>query len=73
MRLATFGRPFELVLVPNGCRDNTEEICRALSRTDPAVRVTSSDRGGWGLAVRLGLAQRKGGYSVLHQRRPDLG
>jgi glycosyltransferase involved in cell wall biosynthesis len=58
--LGTLGTPFELLLVPNNCRDNTVEICQALSQANAAVRVVASELGGWGRAVRLGLAHARG-------------
>ena len=53
-------RRFEIILAVNGCRDNSLEVCRALAEADPRVRVAHSEQGGWGLAVRLGLAQAAG-------------
>lgn len=53
--LASLGRPYELVVVPNACSDETEALVTAIAREDRALRVVSSVRGGWGLAVRLGL------------------
>ena len=50
----------ELVLVPNGCRDDSEAVCRALAAAHPSVRVVPSARGGWGLAVQTGLAAARG-------------
>ncbi len=50
----------ELVLVPNGCLDNSVERCRELAREYPSVRVVASERGGWGLAVKLGLKEARG-------------
>src|SRR5262249_19263372 len=50
---------YELVLVCNACRDASVETCRELARTMPC-NVIDSERGGWGLAVRLGLAEAKG-------------
>ena len=50
----------ELILVPNGCRDNTIEICEQLEIEYFNVRVVESERGGWGLAVRAGLAAARG-------------
>ena len=58
--LAAVDTPFELVLIPNACRDDTAEICLALSQANAAVRVIPSELGGWGHAVRLGLAHAKG-------------
>jgi glycosyltransferase involved in cell wall biosynthesis len=50
----------ELILVPNGCRDDSSEVCRALAREHPFVRVIECERPGWGRAVRLGLTEAKG-------------
>jgi glycosyltransferase involved in cell wall biosynthesis len=50
----------ELVLVPNACRDTSPEICRALAERYEAVRVVELADGGWGRAVRAGLAEARG-------------
>jgi glycosyltransferase involved in cell wall biosynthesis len=50
----------ETVLVPNGCRDDSEAIGRALAARYAEVRVVSSQRGGWGRAVKLGLSEARG-------------
>jgi len=52
--------PHELILVVNGCRDNSLEICRELEKDDEAVRVLHSERDGWGNAVKLGLNEARG-------------
>ena len=52
--------PYELILVTNGCRDNSVAICRTLADKDSSVRTLNSERGGWGLAVKLGLQQARG-------------
>ncbi len=52
--------PHELVLVANNCRDNTWEICQRLSAKYPTVRAIHTPRGGWGLAVKLGLCEAQG-------------
>ncbi|MGQ0553288.1 MAG: glycosyltransferase family 2 protein [Planctomycetota bacterium] len=54
------GRPYELVVVPNACTDRTADVVRALAQRWEAVRVIESQRGGWGLAVKLGLAAARG-------------
>jgi glycosyltransferase involved in cell wall biosynthesis len=51
----------EIVLVPNGPRkDATEEVCAELAATLPNVRSEPIALGGWGRAVRHGLAQSRG-------------
>ena len=53
---------YEYLLVVNGCRDNSLEVCRKLEAAHSAVRVIHSEVGGWGLAVRLGLQAAHGDY-----------
>jgi len=57
------GRSFELVVVPNACRDRTPEIVRALAAGDRRIRIAENPAGGWGLSVLTGLAAARG--SVL--------
>ena len=58
--LASLPQPYEIILVPNGCRDNSAEVCRALAVRDSNVRVVESEKGGWGRAVKLGLKEARG-------------
>ncbi len=54
---------YEFLLVVNGCRDNSLEVCRGLEAKYPSsVRVVFSQAGGWGLAVRLGLEAARGDF-----------
>jgi glycosyltransferase involved in cell wall biosynthesis len=50
----------ELILVPNACRDATPAVAQELARRHANVRVVESDLGGWGRAVRAGLAAARG-------------
>ena len=50
----------EIVLVPNGSRDASEKRCNELAATSPTVRCVPLERGGWGRAVRHGLAAASG-------------
>lgn len=52
--------PHELVLVANNCRDNTWDICQTLTAKYLNVRAVHTPRGGWGLAVKLGLREARG-------------
>jgi glycosyltransferase involved in cell wall biosynthesis len=55
--------PFAVELLPvvNGTRrDRSLEICRELEATCPAVRTLCIDEGGWGRAVRYGVANATG-------------
>ena len=51
---------WELVLVPNACRDGSSEICRRLADEHAAIRTVESELGGWGRAVRRGLREARG-------------
>jgi glycosyltransferase involved in cell wall biosynthesis len=56
--------PHELLLVVNGSRDNSLEECQKLAEKYNSdhgrVRVIFSEKGGWGLAVNLGLREAHG-------------
>jgi glycosyltransferase involved in cell wall biosynthesis len=54
------GWPYEVVLVPNNCRDDSNAVCRGLAERFPGVRSVESAEGGWGRAVRVGLAASVG-------------
>lgn len=58
--LAQVPSPHELILVTNGCRDRSPEICQELTAGYPSVRTVDSATGGWGLAVKLGLREARG-------------
>ena len=60
--LTRIRHPFEVLLVVNGCRDRSIEVCTDLAKRYPEVRVLFSERGGWGLAVKLGLEQARGEF-----------
>lgn len=50
----------QFVLVPNACRDETPAICHRLAEAQPEIRVVELEQGGWGRAVRAGLAAADG-------------
>ena len=50
----------EFVLVPNACTDDSVAIARRLSAELPSVRVVELHEGGWGRAVKAGLAAATG-------------
>jgi glycosyltransferase involved in cell wall biosynthesis len=50
----------QIVLVPNACRDGTVEICRRLAAEYAEIEVVELAEGGWGHAVRAGLAAASG-------------
>src|SRR5262245_65265702 len=53
-------RPYELVVVPNACTDDTENIVASLAARDERVRMVALREGGWGRAVRAGLGAAQG-------------
>jgi len=58
--LGYFPRSHELIVVVNGARDRSFEVCRGLTDQYSSLRVIESKRGGWGLAVKLGLRKARG-------------
>jgi hypothetical protein len=62
----------EIVLVPNGSRDATEPSARSSRRRCRRPQRADAS-GGWGRAVRHGLAQRAGDSSATRTRRARAG
>ena len=58
--LRKIGHPYELILVVNGSHDHSLEICQKLEQQHVSVRTIHSRKGGWGLAVKLGLKEAQG-------------
>ena len=58
--LSAQGRPFELVLVTNGCTDRSVEISSGLADRHETVRHVDLPEAGWGRAVKAGLAHASG-------------
>src|SRR5947209_68215 len=52
--------PHELLLVLNACRDNSLEVCNNLASRYTSIRVINEKKGGWGYAVKSGLAHAQG-------------
>lgn len=66
--------PVELVLVTNACRDASAKVCGELAQNRPGVRTIDTPRGGWGLAVKLGLREATGdllGYTNTARTEPE--
>jgi glycosyltransferase involved in cell wall biosynthesis len=53
---------FEILLVTNGCTDDSVAVCGTLEQRHTQVRVTNLERGGWGRAVRHGLSVATGDH-----------
>ena len=58
--LGQVGQPYEIVLVLNGCRDDSLTVSEALAQSFPEIRVINDPRPGWGLAVKAGLSAARG-------------
>jgi glycosyltransferase involved in cell wall biosynthesis len=58
--LADAGLSFEIVVVPNGCRDRTPAIVHRLAEVDTRIRVEELSRSGWGHAVLTGFGVARG-------------
>lgn len=68
------GDTFEVLLVPNGCKDDSEQICADLATRLPDVHVVRCSTAGWGAAVRAGLQASRGRtvcYTNLARTTPD--
>lgn len=55
-------RNWEIILVPNGCRDNSAAVCRKVAAKRANTRVAEIRQGGWGIAVRTGLRKARGRF-----------
>ena len=58
-------RDLELIVVVNGCRDNTAAVCRDVAHTDSRVIVIETETAGTSHARNLGLDAAKGDYIVF--------
>ena len=58
--LAKLDRRIEILLVNNACTDESVAVSRALEEELPAVRTLELADGGWGRAVKAGLADARG-------------
>ncbi len=50
----------DFVLVANGCSDGSPDVCQRLAKRHQDVRTFEQGAGGWGRAVRTGLAGAHG-------------
>ena len=58
--LARFPGEVQLLLVPNGCSDDTAAICHRIAERRDDIKVVELERAGWGAAVRTGLEAADG-------------
>jgi glycosyltransferase involved in cell wall biosynthesis len=73
--LERLGGGYELILVTNACHDASPEVCRELARIHAGVRTLDLREGGWGRAVRAGLAEATGeivGYTNSARTTPEI-
>lgn len=52
----------EILLVDDGSKDASYEVCRSLARKDPRIRTFTEENGGAARARNLGIAGAKGRY-----------
>jgi glycosyltransferase involved in cell wall biosynthesis len=53
-------QPHEIIIVPNACRDDTADVCRAMTAENADIRVVELEDGGWGRAVKAGMREARG-------------
>ena len=51
--------PWEIIIVDDGSTDKTYEISASLAKTNPKIKVIHQANGGYGLALRTGIANAK--------------
>lgn len=51
---------FEFLLVVNGSRDESLQVCESMAKKLPELRVFELEKGGWGRAVLFGIKQSRG-------------
>jgi glycosyltransferase involved in cell wall biosynthesis len=56
------GRSYELIMVVNGSRDDSWERAKREAEACRTLRVFCLEKGGWGKAVKFGLAQAQGEF-----------
>ena len=55
---------FEVLVIINGCTDNTEKIAREVSTENRQLKVLTSSQG-YGIALRKGLKEAKGEFIAI--------
>jgi len=69
------GKRYELILVANGCTDDSVAICSELESRYEAVRLLELAATGWGRAVRAGLSSARGdivAYTNSARTTPEI-
>jgi glycosyltransferase involved in cell wall biosynthesis len=73
--LASLPGDYELVIVTNACTDRSPEIAARLAGAEPRVRHVDIAAGGWGRAVKAGLAVARGdllSYTNAARTTPEI-
>lgn len=68
-------RPYEVLLVTNGCTDASVEVSTELARELAAVATFDLEQGGWGLGVKAGIAAARGDtlcYTNCARTTPEM-
>lgn len=65
--LSALGRPFEIVISANGCRDSTVALVRELANTHTGLVVLESDVPDYGRALRQGILMARGDIVVCDE------
>jgi glycosyltransferase involved in cell wall biosynthesis len=65
--LEALGRPYELIVAANGCRDQTVPIVRELMTTWPTLRLHERETPDYGRALRAGLLSALGDVVVCDE------
>jgi glycosyltransferase involved in cell wall biosynthesis len=74
-RIRRIATPVDLVLVANACTDASAGLCRELEARHREVRAIECPEGGWGRAVRIGLASSNAelvGYANSARTSPKI-
>ena len=65
----------DFVLVANACTDDSANVCWRLTERHQEIRMFEQSAGGWGRAVRAGLAEARGdllGYANSARTSPEI-
>lgn len=58
--LGKLGKPYEILLVPNGCQDNTLEVCHRLVKKHKGFQLVVLEKKGWGATIKKAMQISKG-------------
>src|SRR4051812_12716082 len=66
---------WEILLVTNGCTDDSVAVCKRLAEARPCIRLLELQESGWGRAVRAGIRNASGeviGYTNSARTTPEM-